>query len=150
MAAFIIARYNTPLKIGLWFRPLACSKLKFKCQLDRAWSTNLVQRVIPSKSSTRAEAVIQHLCGLAEEGIGKDVIKRPEIRVIENVEEFASGLKPQTLGERELPSQSEIHLGYTESTQCVPAQVSLLTGGGGVWKPRGFRRMPPATVGSLK
>ena len=73
--------------------------------------------------------MIQHLCGLAEEGIGKDVIKRPEIRVIENVEEFASGLKPQTLGERELPSQSEIHLGYTESTQCVPAQVSLLTGG---------------------
>ena len=60
--------------------------------------------------------MIQHLFGLAEQGIGKDVVKRPEIRVIENVEEFASGLKLHVLGQGELPSQGEIHLGYTEST----------------------------------
>src|SRR5690242_12824737 len=48
-------------------------ELKLQRQLNRARTADLIERVISSQSSTRTEAVIQHLCGPAEEGIGKDV-----------------------------------------------------------------------------
>jgi hypothetical protein len=42
------------------------SEPKFKRQLDRARSANLVKRIEPAVLATAAEGVIQHLCGLAE------------------------------------------------------------------------------------
>jgi len=49
--------------------------------------------------------VIEHLCRLAEEGIGEYVVKGAEVWVMEDVEGFGSRLEIQPFGEGELSPQ---------------------------------------------
>src|SRR5262245_17097831 len=57
-------------------------------QLDRAWSTNLIQRVEAAVRAAGSEAARQHLCRVAEQRAGEIVDWRAEVRPIEDVEEL--------------------------------------------------------------
>jgi hypothetical protein len=84
------------------YSSIARSKLKFKRQLDRTRSANLIEGVEASAS----QVVVQHHRRLTElSGITQVVDRAAKIGVVEDVEKIRPCLKDNGLGESELPSQ---------------------------------------------
>ena len=69
-------------------------ELKLQCELDRARSANLIQRVETAAGATGAQAVRQCLRRAAEEGTGQNIDRVSEVRMVEDVEELSSEAKP--------------------------------------------------------
>jgi len=105
------------------------SKLKFKSQLDRARSADLVQRIEAAALATGSEVVVQHLRGLAELGRGEKVDWITEVRMIQDIEEIASRLKRKPLGKAELSAHRQVPLGRAEAAQSIASQIALSRSG---------------------
>jgi hypothetical protein len=85
---------------------IARSKLKFKRQLDRTRSANLIEGVEASALAAASQVVVQHHRRLTElSGITQVVDRAAKIGVVEDVEKIRPCLKDNGLGESELPSQ---------------------------------------------
>src|SRR5215472_10373332 len=106
MAAFIIA---SPFEDRSMVPPASyCSKLKFKCKLDRARSTNLVERAETAIRAAGSQTVRQRLRRASEQGAGQAVVGTAEVRVVKDVEEFRSKTQRHVVGDVKLPLHSKI------------------------------------------
>jgi len=76
----------------------------------------LVQRIEGAVLTVAAEVVVQRLCRLAEVSSIAQVVGRvAEVRVIQDVEEIASGLKRNSFREAELAAQRDVALRGADS-----------------------------------
>src|SRR6266481_5309247 len=105
--------------------PLSSSKLKLERKLNRTRAPDLVQRIKAAVLAAAAEVVVQHLCGLAELGCAEVIDRVAEVRVIQNVEDIASRLQRKTFCKAKLPTQRQVPLRRTESTQGIASQIPL-------------------------
>src|SRR5215469_3935650 len=103
----------------------ARSKRKLQGELDGARAANLVERIETAVCAARAEATCQGLRRMAEERTGQAVIGRPEIGMIENVEELRSEPQVPLLGERKLPLESHVRLRCPKAAQHVAPEITL-------------------------
>lgn len=118
-----------PAPVRESYRPISGSKLKLKCQLDRARSADLIEGVEAAALAPCAQIVIQHLRGLPELR-GTEVVDRAtEVRVIENVEEIISRLKRNPFCKAELPAQRQVPLRCPEAAESVASQIALSRSG---------------------
>src|SRR5258708_2656874 len=75
------------------------SELKLECQLDRARSADLIERVETTISAAGAQTVRQGLRRAPEQGAGQDVGGIAEVWVVQDVEELGPETKPHLLGD---------------------------------------------------
>src|SRR5262249_24646771 len=103
----------------------AISERELQGELDGARAAYLIQRIETAVSAARTEAARQGLRRMAEERTWQDVIGRPEIGMIENVEELPPEPQVPLLGERKLPLESHVRLCRAESAQHVAPEIAL-------------------------
>src|SRR5215471_4095919 len=65
---------------------------------------------------------------MAEQRIGQVVIGRPEIGVVEDIEELRPEPQVQLLGERKLPLECYIRLRSSKTPQHIAAEIALRSG----------------------
>jgi hypothetical protein len=127
---------------------IAYSKLKFKRQLDRTRSADLIKWVKPAIGPTRPQAICQRLRRAAEQGTGYVVVGIAEVWVVKDVEELRSETKPHFLGDVKLPLQGNIRLPGSETTQNIAPKIPLLPNGRGE-KRRSIENLAAGILGSL-
>src|SRR6266567_924195 len=127
--ACIDGAYRTVSALEEILDVLACSKLKLKCQLDRAWAANLVERVETAVCAAGSQTVRKRLRRMAEEGVRQVVIGIAEIWVVKDVEELGSKTKPHLFGKVKLPLQRKIRLRSSETPQHITPEITLLPNG---------------------
>ena len=108
--------------IPQWFwNKYACRlELKLERELDRAWATELVQRVEATALAVAAEIVVQHLGRLPElSSITEIVDWASKVGVVKNIEEISPRLKRYMFCQSELSAQSQVPLGRAECSQNI-------------------------------
>ena len=117
---------------------LTGSKLKLESELHRPRAADLVQRVEAAIEAAAAEVVVQHLSTgrIAESSV---IDRAAEVWVIEDVEEVASELKANPLGEVKLAAQGDVPLGGAEAPQGIASKIALRRGGHGAVNAAGLK-----------
>jgi hypothetical protein len=109
-------------------RGVRCLKLKFECQLDRARSADLIQRIEATALAATSEGACEHRRRLTEVigRIAEKVDWVSEVRMVEDIEKIHSCLKGKSFCKSELPPHRQIDLRSAKSPQSITPEVPLL------------------------
>ena len=83
---------------------------ELECELDRARTADLVQRVEAAVGSSNAQGIRQRLRRPAEQRAGQAVGGKAEVRVVQKIEELGPEAKSHALGYPEDSLQSQNRL----------------------------------------
>src|SRR5262245_1392663 len=113
----------------LHYRFSVPSKLQLQCELDRAGSADLVERVETATRAAGAQTVRQCLGRAAKQRTGEVVVGTAEVGMVKDIEELCSETKFYLFGEAKLPLQAKIELRSSETAQNVATETTLLPSG---------------------
>ena len=112
------------------------SELELEGELDGTGAADLVEGVETAIGSAGTETAGEGLRGMAKERAGQVVVGRAEVRMVEDVEEFAAELQAQLLGEMKLALEGHVGLRGIEGAEDVAPEIAL--GAGRRRSERGF------------
>src|SRR5882757_3691396 len=96
------------------------SEGKFQCELNGPGATKLIERVESALANTASrKALPQHLRRLSEwtTETGQVTDRRPEVRMVQNIEQLSAELQPDGFMNRKISMDSKIPLSRSESSQ---------------------------------